>query len=428
MAVSSPLNKYPAIYTAEPVQNLGVSSVQANAGELILFTVQYRDQGSRNISVPPTWNGQNMVSAGARLNGYMWAQTWSVIASSTATANIIATVDSGEYLTGVSLARTYSGVSSIAAAVTQSLFDGTYANPSLTSGALAAGDLIDETLASSGYSADGGFSDMTGVTWAETNAQTRQNTVLSTSTDVGNLIFSTKSGTGSINVGYTPTGGQPAYVHMLLQLIAGGPAASIDSITTDGSPGLVVGEPFLISTTGLGTITSITVTTAATPAATTTAINLSAGAGEMKYWIDGQYFPYEGTVTVVASDGTLTATGTFNLSIPADQADVVFNAVETTDATYVTTKLADIGHPVSNGDKGYYPPIGGFTIGTNGHISSPDGATTFVLWIHKTSGIIEMYNVVINDAGEITDATGITSRGITTRGITSRNITSRGLS
>jgi len=209
-------------------------------------------------------------------------------------------------------------------------------------------------------------------------------------------------------------------------------ATTIDTLTTSGSPGLVVGQPFAMTTTGLGTITSITATTAATPAATTSAINLSLpsgdGTGEMKYWVDAQYYPFDGTVSVTASDGTLSATGNFALSLPSDQADVVFNAVETTDNTYLGNALLAAGHPLANGDIGYYPPANGLIISPNSGVSSAIGATTFVLWVHKVSGIIERYDVVINDAGEITDVTGITSRGITSRGITSRHISKRGLS
>jgi hypothetical protein len=206
---------------------------------------------------------------------------------------------------------------------------------------------------------------------------------------------------------------------------------SIDTLTTDGNPGLVVGQPFAMTTTGLGTITGITITTAATPTAATDAINLALpsgdGTGEMKDWVDAEFYAYPGTGTVEATDGILTASGSYALSMPDDTVNVIFADVETTDNTYIGTKLNDLGHPLQDGDIGYYPTGNGLAIGTNGHVSCL-GAMVFVLWIQKLDGVMEMYNVTINDAGEITDVTGITSRGITSRGITSRNITSRGLS
>jgi hypothetical protein len=208
-------------------------------------------------------------------------------------------------------------------------------------------------------------------------------------------------------------------------------STSIDTLTTDGNPGLVVGQPFAMTTTGLGTITGITITTAATPTAATDAINLALpsgdGTGEMKDWVDAEFYAYPGTVTVEATDGILTASGSYALSMPDDTVNVIFADVETTDNTYIGTKLNDLGHPLQDGDIGYYPTGNGLAIGTNGHVSCL-GAMVFVLWIQKLDGVMEMYNVTINDAGEITDVTGITSRGITSRGITSRNITSRGLS
>jgi hypothetical protein len=210
-----------------------------------------------------------------------------------------------------------------------------------------------------------------------------------------------------------------------------GASTSIDTVTTDGNPGLVIGQPFAMTTTGLGTITGITITTAATPTATTDAINLALpggdGAGEMKDWVDAEFYAYPGTVIVEATDGVDTASGSYTLSMPDDTVNVIFADVETTDNTYIGTKLNDIGHPLEDGDIGYYPTGNGLAIGTNSHVSCL-GAMVFVLWIQKLDGVMEMYSVTINDAGEITDVTGITSRGITSRGITSRNITSRGLS
>ncbi len=204
-------------------------------------------------------------------------------------------------------------------------------------------------------------------------------------------------------------------------------SASIDSVTTDGNPGFVVGRPFTYTKTGLGTITGFTVTTAATPAATTSAINLSAGAGELKSWIDGDPYPFIGTVEAEADDGTLTGTGNFPLALPAGEVDVTFSTVETTDATYIGTKLAGIGHPLADGDKGYYPTGNGLVISPNSHVSCL-GAMVFVLWVQKlTTGLMERYNVTINDAGEITDVRGISSRGISSRGISSRGISSRGI-
>lgn len=202
---------------------------------------------------------------------------------------------------------------------------------------------------------------------------------------------------------------------------------TIDTVTTGGSPGFVVGQPFTYTETGLGAVTGFSVFTPSTPAATTAAINLTPGAAQLKYWEDGQYYPFAGTVTAQGTDGTLTATGSFSLSIPADQVDVIFNSIETIDNTYLGTALLAIGHPLANGDKGYYPPAGGLVISPNSGVSSAIGATTFVLWIHKISGILERYDVIINDAGEITDVTGITSHGITSRSVTSRVVTSRGI-
>jgi len=418
------LNSYPADYSGFSV-DFGVANVQANTGELIVHTVQHSDAGGVAISAAPTWNGQTMTSAAPRANAFMWTQTWYVFASSTATANILCPTDGGASFPGVACARTYSGASAVS--IVQQLAPGVWANPSLTSDSLVAGDLIDEVLNASGF--DAGFGNVTGTTWAESSGQTRRETIATAATGIGTLVLSTKTGTGALVCGYTASADEPNYVHSLIK-ISGGVVTSIDTLTTDGSPGLVVGQPFAMTTTGLGTITSITITTDATPTATTTATSLSLPAGDgtaaARSWVDGAFYAFPGTVTVVAGDGTLTATGSYTLSMPDDYLDVVFADVETTDDTYIGTKLDDLGHPLEDGDIGYYPVGNGLAIGTNGHISC-DGAMTFVLWIQKLTGVMEMYNVTINDAGEITGATGITSRGITSQGITTRNITTRGI-
>jgi len=329
-----PLNSYPADYSTGASNEFGIADVQANAGDYILFTVQYSDAGGSTISSAPTWNGQTMVSAGPRVNAYMWTQTWAVFALATATADILCPGE-GFYIAS-SCARTYSGVTS-AAAIIQQVAPDPWSNPSLNSPVLAAGDLIDEILNASGFGP--GFSDATATTWAEANSQTRRETIATPAITLGTMVYSTKDGTGALTLGYTASASEPNYVHSILHLIAGDPAPTIDTLTTDGSPGLVVGQPFAMTTTGLGTITSITITTAATPTATTTATSLSLPSGDgtaaARSWVDAEFYAFPGTVTVVSSDGTLTATGSYTLSMPDDYLDVVFADVETTDGDQV---------------------------------------------------------------------------------------------
>lgn len=404
MPVSNPLNIYTNDYAQGATDNFNIASVQANAGELIVYSIQYRDQGSNNVGGTPTWNGQNMTSTGPRANGYMWSQTWYVVASSTATASILNAVTDGGAFPGVALAMTFSGVTAVGAIIQQA-YTSTYANPSLTSGALASGDLLVEILNASGY--DAGFGNTIGVTWAETNTQTRRATITGVQTS-GNLIASTKTGTGALTVGYTPTGGNPAYVHTLLPL-SSTPPTTIDTVTTGGVSGLKVNSGFAITTTGLGNLTNVEIKTAATTAAKVNATSLSAFAGDgnaiMPPVVIGGYYPFLGTVTITATDGPLSAITTRTLSWD-NYLNTIFSGLVTSDATYLAKVLSDAGHPLAEGEMAYYTNANSLMIGSNSSISVivQDGESVEVtVYIHKLSGIIEAYKLTISDAGEIID-------------------------
>lgn len=193
-----------------------------------------------------------------------------------------------------------------------------------------------------------------------------------------------------------------------------GAATSIDSITTAGNPGLVVGQSFSINTTGLGNLAEVDIQTIGVLGSTVVATSLSApsgdGGGTMPYWIDGQKYPFPGTVRVsaVETGGTPnTADGDFTLSLPANYIDVVFSSVSLADNTYLGFALNAIGHPLANNDRGYWPNVNSLNFASNGKISVdlPLGGTmTTDLWIQKVDSTMEYYSVTINDSGAITGA------------------------
>lgn len=184
---------------------------------------------------------------------------------------------------------------------------------------------------------------------------------------------------------------------------------SIDSVTTGGVSGLVVGQEFNFTTTGLADVSGgINIKTAATPAAQTDAISIVQTAGDgsaaVKFFADGQYMPFPGTATVTITGTGGAPAGNFPFAIPADHFDVIFGAVSLQDNTYLGFALNAIGHPLEGGatpDRAYWINTNGLIFGTDGKISC-NSAMTSALWIHKKSGIIEGYTVQINDAGQIT--------------------------
>lgn len=182
---------------------------------------------------------------------------------------------------------------------------------------------------------------------------------------------------------------------------------SVDSIITDGVSGLMIGRQFSFSTTGLSAVTSINAKTASKPAAQTDAINIVQIAGDgsahVKFFEPGGYMPYQGNVevTVIGPEGPQIAVVPF--SIPNDHIDVYFvDPIVTNDNTYIGHRLNAIGHPLVNGDIGYYINSNALNIGQNGSIAC-DQPNTFLLWVHKTSGIIEGYSITVNEAGGVTE-------------------------
>jgi hypothetical protein len=421
---------------ANPSDDNSVSlSVTAQFGDLLTFAITYRKMTVGVVS-NVMWNGEPLTAYGAAIDDgealtvTYWAQVFS-----NATANLTASIS--QFVLYTATARVdrppASATITLGDIQSQVYTSGTYANPSLGVLTVPAGAVVISHLKYMGW--DQGYGSITPVFTANSPLSDADGAVNLNYRGVWGLsVAGSLAATGTVTAAWAQDvlNPNPQYAHRAAAFHAtAAPTATIDTLTTDGNTGLVVGQPFAMTTTNLGTITGITITTAATPTATTDAINLALpsgdGAGEMKDWVDAEFYAYPGTVIVEATDGVDTASGSYTLSMPDDTVNVIFADVETTDNTYIGTKLNDIGHPLEDDDIGYYPTGNGLAIGTNSHVSCL-GAMVFVLWIQKLDGVMEMYNVTINDAGEITDVTGITSRGITSRGITSRNITSRGLS
>lgn len=396
-------NIYHSDYGLDVTNTFGLTSVQANAGDIILHTVQYRDAGSNNVSTPPVWGGETFTSCGARANGYMWSQTWKLIVSTTGTHDIVLPTDGvDQYFRGLAIARVYSGATSVATLVQQSYTD-TYANPSLTSSSLSSGDLLDEILNSSGYTSD--FNDASGTTWSEANSQTRQLTMTGIQS-IGNLIYSTKTGTGALTVGYTPTGLDPAYVHNVLVLAAGA-STSIDTIDST----ITVGTAFNLTTTGLGTLTTAS-TVGGVPV---TAANASGGDGALTYsFTNGALGSLMGTVSVVASDGTNTATATGKtLQTISGYTSIVLASLDRS-----STSLGS-DPAINNGDEIHSPNLGGGTLAANGLFSNVPFGTYSGFWKRDaTDGKMYTFTVIFSQLG--VSATGLTSVGLTTSGLTSR--------
>jgi hypothetical protein len=419
--------------------SFAVTSVPAVAGNFMLVVLNHNNAGGDKTFSSPTWNGETIPELyepyiaftdppSGNNDPFNKTSFFGVFVTTSTTATVSAALDG--FADGHISVSVWSDIDTGTPTSTLSAQQvwSPWSNPSLDVGSVASSDVVLSFLAASLW--DNGYSAHPATTWNLGGGQTSFLNSSIGSNRVGRLIGSTKTGTGTVTVGYTPSADQPVFAHFAFAL-KGAASSSIDSVTTDGNPGLVVGEPFAITTTGLTDLVQVTIQTTGVLGATVPAGSLSAPGGDgtavMPYWVDAQKFPFIGTASVEATDTIGLPIRDFPLAAPPGFLEVEFEDVETTDDTYIGTKLDEIGRPLEDGDLGYYPAGNGLAIGPNGHISCL-GAMSFVLWIQKLNSTMYQYNVTVNDAGEVTDVTGISTRGVSSRHISSRGITKRGLS
>lgn len=402
-----------------PAESSSISrSVTAVAGDVIYVTIRWR---RANAGIPInldslTWNSQPLVKYGTTLDdGEARTETRWVQASASATANLTGTLsDSQHYVIVTNVGRPPGDTTVSAAGIQEEIYNsGTYSDPSLTVLGVPSGALTVSMLGYMGW--DTGYGTLLGTLSCDSPFTPGDGDTNTNYRGVWALFVARDdASTGSVSPHWSrsvPALDEPQYIHRAFYFTSA-TVATIDSVTTDGNPGLIVGQPFLINTTGLGTLTSVTIKTAATPTAITTALSLSAVGGDggatMAFWVDTQYYPFIGSVVVTASDGTNTAELAVTLSLPDEYASTTFNSVVTSNNTYIGYWLDLLGKPLLNGDFGYYDNV----VPDNYILIRPDSgvevisAQTVTLWVHRAAnGIIEGYTVNINDAGEITGLT-----------------------
>ncbi len=93
-------------------------------------------------------------------------------------------------------------------------------------GGVATGDLVVDVLSAILW--DENFTALPSTTWATAQSQVQRTTLSNTYNHVGNQLVSTKAGSGTVNVGYTPSAGKPGFVYFafIVKSSAGGPVAN----------------------------------------------------------------------------------------------------------------------------------------------------------------------------------------------------------
>lgn len=207
----------------------------------------------------------------------------------------------------------------------------------------------------------------------------------------------------------------------------------IATILTGGNDGLKVGQSLAITTGSMATLTQVSVKTLSTPAASVDFSALSAPSGSgtavMPMWVNGGFYPFSGTVTVTATDGTKTTDTTRTLAIDDTYLEVVLSGVLHTDSHYLDFWIrAKSITPLANGDHIYWLFGNGLNFDPTSLSSCLDPMTSGI-FIHRANGKIEQYNVTFAAGGNITaldipsSIPRITSSNITSRNITQRNLT-----
>lgn len=218
------------------------------------------------------------------------------------------------------------------------------------------------------------------------------------------------------------TGGGGSRCSLIAVNYAPFPTATIDTINGSAFGAVKAGS----------TGNTVTTTSSFTPTSGThggKAISAIAGsAGSYTFtsaaYVDGATFPEPDTAqTFALTDGVSTPTASSVLSSPDGMASVVLVTPNSADSTYPAYYFA-----MTAGDRLVYPTEGGnFSIGTDSGVSTTTAGTRVCWHWNHTTQIMTQLNITVNDAGEVTGATGLTSSGLTSSGLTRAGLTSAGL-
>lgn len=204
------------------------------------------------------------------------------------------------------------------------------------------------------------------------------------------------------------------------------PAQSLDTINSSSSNPAIVSGSNTITTTGLNTLTSVTV---ATTGAGSIVCSTSAPSGDGTFTMpwppaDGGSYPYFGSVNETATDGTNSVTmSTGTWSVPSGYAATTQTSVVTNDNTYLGYHIAGL----AVNDRIYYSTSNGLVISSNGYVEAIAAMTTTV-YVHKASDYkVYSYEMTINESGTLGGEAQISKFGVTNYGLASYGLTSSGV-
>lgn len=165
-----------------------------------------------------------------------------------------------------------------------------------------------------------------------------------------------------------------------------------------------------------------------------TITNFNAGTGDITFtmpnYVDGATYPQpNGTHTAQFTDGTYSPTlAGVQLNPPTGRTAVTVASPDNTDPKKLGYWFALDGKTPVNGDVivGIDADVT-WNADTGGTAAGPLPKTTETgLW-QQSTGIMSLYNVTINGAGEVVSVGGLVTRGLTETGLINRGLVTRGL-
>lgn len=198
-----------------------VGDVTAASGNYILVIINNDEQPPATIAAP-VWNGITLPQIFAPVTSFSAAASgiagddlftktsfFGGFVNSSGTEDVSASLSEYRFGHIVCLVIDGADVSTPLSSLSTQQVWTPWSDPSRTVASVASGDLVISVLAAALW--DNGYSDVPATTWTPNAGQTSLINSSIAVTKVGRLILSSKSGSGSVDVGYAPSAGEPVF-------------------------------------------------------------------------------------------------------------------------------------------------------------------------------------------------------------------------
>jgi hypothetical protein len=227
--VTSDGDDFEGSITNEPT----IAGVSLTAGQCLLVGYQYRANESAVVATP-TWNGQSLtplVDRPVPATPEVRFQLFGLIASATATASIVASLNVFKVITAAYAIYSTDQTFNWPPTKYDQIGWDAWTAPNLTASAAVYGNHIVEFLGITGW--DSGFGDNSASTWAPGSSQTERLEFANAGASWPKIVVADKASAGADAIQYSPSAGQPGYAHALV-VLSDGAVSGIVSIN-DGT-------------------------------------------------------------------------------------------------------------------------------------------------------------------------------------------------